>query len=60
MAKILIAEDERDIRELLTITLGRMGLKVDTASDVADARRRLAETRSPGRRQQRRDGRTCR
>src|SRR6185312_11185400 len=41
----LVIDDERDIRELLTITLGRMGLKVDTASDVADATRRLAETR---------------
>ena len=41
----LVIDDERDIRELLTITLGRMGLKVDTASDVADAKRRLAESR---------------
>jgi len=41
----LVIDDERDIRELLTITLGRMGLKVDTASDVADAKRRLAEAR---------------
>ena len=44
-ATALVIDDERDIRELLTITLGRMGLKVDTASDVADAKRRLAETR---------------
>jgi two-component system response regulator PilR (NtrC family) len=44
-AAALVVDDERDIRELLTITLGRMGLKVDTASDVADAKRRLAETR---------------
>jgi two-component system response regulator PilR (NtrC family) len=42
---VLVIDDERDIRELLTITLGRMGLKVDTASDVADAKRRLAESR---------------
>lgn len=40
----LIVDDERDIRELLSITLGRMGLKVDTASDVAEARQRLAES----------------
>ena len=40
----LIVDDERDIRELLTITLGRMGLNVETASDVAGARQRLAET----------------
>jgi two-component system response regulator PilR (NtrC family) len=44
-ATALVIDDERDIRELLTITLGRMGLKVDTASDVADAKRRLAESR---------------
>ena len=42
---VLVIDDERDIRELLTITLGRMGLKVDTASDVADAKRHLAESR---------------
>jgi two-component system response regulator PilR (NtrC family) len=42
---VLVVDDERDIRELLTITLGRMGHKVDTASDVADAKRRLAESR---------------
>ncbi len=44
-ASALIIDDERDIRELLSITLGRMGLKVDTASDVAEARQRLAESR---------------
>ena len=42
---VLVIDDERDIRELLTITLGRMGLKVDTANDVSDAKRRLAESR---------------
>jgi len=42
---VLVIDDERDIRELLTITLGRMGLKVDTASDVGDAKRRLDESR---------------
>ena len=36
-AKALVIDDERDIRELLTITLGRMGLRVDTASNVAEA-----------------------
>jgi two-component system response regulator PilR (NtrC family) len=41
----LVVDDERDIRELLTITLGRMGLKVDTASDVGQAKQRLAESR---------------
>src|SRR5690606_39636565 len=33
----LIVDDERDIRELLALTLGRMGLRVDTAVDVASA-----------------------
>jgi two-component system response regulator PilR (NtrC family) len=41
----LIIDDERDIRELITIALGRMGLQVDTASDVAEAKQRLAESR---------------
>jgi len=41
----LIVDDERDIRELLSITLGRMGLVVDTAADVAQAKARLAEKR---------------
>jgi two-component system response regulator PilR (NtrC family) len=42
---VLVVDDERDIRELLTITLGRMGLVVDTASNVSEAKDRLAETR---------------
>ena len=40
----LVIDDERDIRELLSITLGRMDLQVDTASNVAEARDRLKET----------------
>jgi len=39
----LIVDDERDIRELLSLTLGRMGLHVDSAEDLASARQRLAE-----------------
>jgi two-component system response regulator PilR (NtrC family) len=39
----LIVDDERDIRELLLLTLGRMGLRVDTAADIAAARAHLAE-----------------
>jgi two-component system response regulator PilR (NtrC family) len=35
---VLIVDDERDIRELLVLTLGRMGLRCDTASSLADAR----------------------
>ena len=42
---VLVIDDERDIRELLTITLGRMGLMVETASNVSEAKQRLAETR---------------
>lgn len=41
----LIIDDERDIRELVTITLGRMGLHVETASNVAEAKQRLDEGR---------------
>ncbi len=38
----LVVDDERDIRELLVLTLGRMGLIVDTAADVASAKAQLA------------------
>ena len=38
----LVVDDERDIRELLVMTLGRMGLRCDTASSVGDARAQLA------------------
>lgn len=34
----LIVDDERDIRELVALTLGRMGLRVETAADLAAAR----------------------
>jgi two-component system response regulator PilR (NtrC family) len=40
---VLVIDDERDIRELLTITLGRMDLQVEAVGTVADARRALAE-----------------
>jgi len=39
----LIVDDERDIRELLVLTLGRMGLRTDTAATVAMARAQLAQ-----------------
>src|SRR4249920_3720620 len=39
---VLVIDDERDIRELLVLTLGRMGLRVDTAADVSSARAQLA------------------
>ncbi len=40
---VLVIDDERDIRELLTITLGRMDLQVDAVGTVAEAQRALAE-----------------
>ena len=33
----LVVDDERDIRELLVLTLGRMGLRVDTVAPVHGA-----------------------
>jgi two-component system, NtrC family, response regulator PilR len=39
----LIVDDEPDIRELLVLTLGRLGLIVDTAANVGDAKKRLSE-----------------
>ena len=39
----LVVDDERDIRELLVLTLGRMGLRVDTAADLSSARAQLAQ-----------------
>ena len=41
----LIVDDEPDIRELLEITLARMGLTVTTAGDLATAREHLAAQR---------------
>lgn len=41
----LVVDDERDIRELLVMTLGRMGLRCDTASTVGEARSQLARNR---------------
>jgi two-component system, NtrC family, response regulator PilR len=41
----LIVDDEHDIRELLVLTLGRMGLRTDTAATVAMARAQLAQGR---------------
>lgn len=39
--RILIVDDEADLRELLEITLVKMGLDVDSAQDLATARSRL-------------------
>jgi len=39
---VLVVDDEPDIRELLDLTLSRMGLQVTTAEDLGEARRALA------------------
>src|SRR5688500_18977695 len=39
---VLIVDAERDIRELLVLTLGRIGLRTDTAATLAEARAQLA------------------
>jgi two-component system response regulator PilR (NtrC family) len=38
----LIVDDEHDIRELLVVTLGRMGLRTDTAPNLSVAREMLS------------------
>ncbi|MBW8823412.1 MAG: sigma-54-dependent Fis family transcriptional regulator, partial [Xanthomonadales bacterium] len=38
----LVVDDERDIRELLVVTLTRMGLRVETAATIAAAKAQLA------------------
>ncbi len=39
--KVLVIDDEPDIRELLDLTLSRMGLEVTTVEDLGEARRAL-------------------
>jgi len=41
----LIVDDERDIRELVALTLGRMGLRAHTAANLSQARELLGSTR---------------
>jgi two-component system response regulator PilR (NtrC family) len=41
--RVLIIDDEPDIRELLEMTLARMGLEVASVADLAQARRALLE-----------------
>ncbi len=43
--RVLVVDDEPDIRELLELTLGKMGLDVVAAGSIAEARERLKETR---------------
>lgn len=42
-ATALIVDDEADIRELIEITLSRMGVKTESAATLAEARGWLAE-----------------
>jgi len=42
--RILVVDDEADLRELLEITLLKMGLDVDSAATVREARALLADT----------------
>jgi two-component system response regulator PilR (NtrC family) len=43
IGRALIVDDEADIRELLMLTLTRLGLEVETAASLREARQRLAE-----------------
>jgi two-component system response regulator PilR (NtrC family) len=43
--RVLVVDDEADIRELLDLTLARMGLLADCVGSIADARRMLSSQR---------------
>ena len=43
--RVLVIDDEADIRELLDLTLARMGLSADCAGSVAEAKAFLARER---------------
>jgi two-component system response regulator PilR (NtrC family) len=43
--RVLIVDDEPDIRELLELTLAKMGLGVDSAGSIGEAKDRLRENR---------------
>ena len=43
MAPCLVVDDEADIRELLVLTLERMGLSVESASSVGEAQQKLTQ-----------------
>jgi two-component system response regulator PilR (NtrC family) len=44
-AMVLVVDDEPDIRELLELTLARMGLGVDAVGSIAEAKERLKSAR---------------
>ena len=41
LARVLVVDDEADIRELLVLTLSRMGIDAETASSIEEARSAL-------------------
>lgn len=43
--RILLVDDEPDLLDLMELTLAKMGLETDRATSVADAQRRLGQTR---------------
>ena len=43
VADVLVVDDEDDIRELIELSLLRMGLGVDSAGSVGEAKRKLDE-----------------
>ncbi len=45
LARVLVVDDEADIRELLDLTVARMGLVADCAATVAEARQFLEQQR---------------
>ncbi len=45
MQRVLVVDDEPDIRELLELTLVKMGLGVDSAGSIAEAKERLGGER---------------
>jgi two-component system response regulator PilR (NtrC family) len=44
-ARVLVVDDEPDIRELLELTLAKMGLAVDAVGSIAEAKARLQQAR---------------
>jgi len=44
-AQVLVVDDEPDIRELLELTLTKMGLGVDAVGSIAEAKQRLKDER---------------